>query len=210
MSKIDSDIVKPNLYPVDLDELVKVIHTSYSVIHQNKKVEFKVAVPDQKLSKNIVTDGTKLKEIITNLLNNAFKFTEEGYVLLEYNIDEVQKRIVFNVKDSGIGIPDEFQKNIFKRFSKINAKGISANEGLGLGLAISKAYVEMLGGKISFESQAGVGTVFSFYITLQNDGTTHAEKPEQTKVLVPVDVGNEKIILVAEDDNINFILLEKL
>ena len=210
MSKIDSDIVKPNLYPVDLDELVKVIHTSYSVIHQNKKVEFKVAVPDQKLSKNIVTDGTKLKEIITNLLNNAFKFTEEGYVLLEYNIDEAQKRIVFNVKDSGIGIPDEFQKNIFKRFSKINAKGISANEGLGLGLAISKAYVEMLGGKISFESQTGVGTVFSFYITLQYDGTTHAEKPEQTKVIVPVDVGNEKIILVAEDDNINFILLEKL
>ena len=98
------------------------------VFVKNKKVEFKVAVPDQKLSKNIVTDGTKLTEIITNLLNNAFKFTEEGYVLLEYNIDEAQKRIVFNVKDSGIGIPDEFQKNIFKRFSKINAKGISANE----------------------------------------------------------------------------------
>jgi len=209
MSKIDSNIVKPNIYPVDLEELVKTIHTSYSIIHKNNKVEFKVISPDNKPSKNILTDGTKLQEIITNLLNNAFKFTEEGYVLLEYNIDEPDKRIVFRVKDSGIGIPDEFQKSVFKRFSKINAKGISANEGLGLGLAISKAYVEMLGGKIRFESQSGVGTTFTVYIPLQYDETENTDKPA-AKVTVPVNVGNEKIILVAEDDNINFILLEKL
>lgn len=210
MSKIDSNIVKPNIYPVDLDELVKMIYASYTVIHQNKKVEFKVSTPDKQPSKNILTDGTKLKEVITNLLNNAFKFTDEGYVLLEYNIDETQKRIVFTVKDSGIGIPEEFQQSIFKRFSKINAKGISANEGLGLGLAISKAYVEMLGGKISFESQLGVGTIFTFYIDLEYDGTKRVDLTEKVTVTVPVDVGNEKLILVAEDDNINFILLEKL
>lgn len=210
MSKIDSNIVKPNSYAVDLDELVNIIYASYHVIHQNKKVEFKLTAPEEKLSKNILTDGTKLKEVITNLLNNAFKFTEEGYVLLEYSIDEPQKRIVFTVKDSGIGIPDEFQNNIFKRFSKINAKGISANEGLGLGLAISKAYVEMLGGEINFESQTGVGTMFTFYIDLKYDETNDVDSTKAAKVTVPIDFGNEKIILVAEDDNINFILLEKL
>lgn len=210
MSKIDSNIVKPNIYAVDLDELVQSTFNSCKGILHNEAVDFKLIAPEKPARKKILTDGTKLREVIANLINNAFKFTEEGFVTLEYAVDEVDNKIVFTVKDSGIGIPEEFQNSIFKRFSKINAKGISANEGLGLGLAISKAYVTMLGGEIDFKSQLGIGTTFTFSILLHYDESDDVEVSEESKITVPIDMGNEKIILVAEDDNINFILIEKL
>lgn len=210
MSKIDSNIVKPNIYAVDLDELVQITFNSCKGILHNEAVDFTLIAPEKPARKKILTDGTKLGEVITNLISNAFKFTEEGYVTLEYAVDEAYNKIVFIVKDSGIGIPEEFQKNIFKRFSKINAKGISANEGLGLGLAISKAYVTMLGGEIDFSSQVGIGTTFTFSILLHYDESEEMVVLEEPKIAVPINMGNEKIILVAEDDNINFLLLEKL
>jgi signal transduction histidine kinase/CheY-like chemotaxis protein len=210
MSKIDSNIVKPNIYAVDLDELVQITFNSCKGILHNEAVDFKLIAPEKPARKKILTDGTKLREVIANLINNAFKFTEEGFVTLEYAVDEVDNKIVFIVRDSGIGIPEEFQSSVFKRFSKINAKGISANEGLGLGLAISKAYVAMLGGEIDFKSQLGIGTTFTFSVLLQYDESEAAIVSDEPKVTVPIDVGNEKIILVAEDDNINFILVEKL
>ena len=210
MSKIDSNIVKPNSYAVDLDELVQITFDSCKGILHNEAIDFKLIAPEKPTLKKIQTDGTKLREVITNLISNAFKFTEEGFVTLEYAVDEEHNKIVFSVKDSGIGIPEEFQNSVFKRFSKINAKGISANEGLGLGLAISKAYVTMLGGEIDFKSQVGIGTTFTFSILLQYDESDEVEVSEESKITVPIDMGNEKIILVAEDDNINFILIEKL
>ncbi|WP_131473117.1 response regulator [Flavobacterium cauense] len=210
MSKIDSNIVKPNIYAVDLDELVQSTFNSCKGILHNEAVDFKLITPEKPARKKILTDGTKLREVIANLINNAFKFTEEGSVTLEYAVNEVDNKIVFTVKDSGIGIPEEFQSSVFKRFSKINAKGISANEGLGLGLAISKAYVAMLGGEIDFKSQLGIGTTFTFSILLHYDESDDVEVSEESKITVPIDMGSEKIILVAEDDNINFILIEKL
>ena len=140
-------------------------------------------------------------------MQNALKFTEEGFVILDYEIDEINKRIVFSVKDSGIGIPDDFKEKIFKRFNKIGSTTISANEGLGLGLAISKAYVEMLGGSISLISQLGVGSTFTFTIPLDYD-TKSITTIENTAVIY--DLGKEELILVAEDDNVNFILIEKI
>lgn len=210
MSKIDSNIVKPNSYAVDLDELVQITFDSCKGILHNEAIDFKLIAPEKPTLKKIQTDGTKLREVITNLISNAFKFTEEGFVTLEYAVDEEHNKIVFSVKDSGIGIPEEFQNSVFKRFSKINAKGISANEGLGLGLAISKAYVTMLGGEIDFKSQVGIGTTFTFSILLHYDESEDIGVSEESKITVPIDMGNEKIILVAEDDNINFILIEKL
>lgn len=210
MSKIDSQLIKPNLQPFDLDELVQQIFTSYEKLYSNDKVEFKLVKPQHSLKIDIISDKTKLGEVITNLLNNAYKFTNEGFVILEYAIDEINSTINFSVKDSGIGIPKAFQENIFKRFSKINSNGISANEGLGLGLAISKAYVDMLSGKISFTSQEGVGSNFFVTIPLNFAQENNSIEIIDSPLKVPINLGNEKIILVAEDDNINFLLIENI
>ena len=209
MSKIDSNIIKPNLTAVDLNKVLDDIEESYKVIQQNSKIEFKFS--RENLNKKIITDKTKLTEIIVNLLNNAFKFTNEGFVIFDCKIKESKNEICFTVKDSGIGIPDELQKNVFKRFSKLSSTGISANEGLGLGLAITKAYIEMLKGKISFKSQVNVGTTFNFSIPLQylNEELEVSSKASEKQPL-PKDLGKEKLILIAEDDNINFLLIEKI
>lgn len=210
MSKIDSQLIKPNFQAFDLEELIEQIVKTYKNLYTSEKVEFKFIESRIKPSKPIVSDKVKLGEIITNLLNNAYKFTNEGFVIFDYSIDEKKKLITFSVKDSGIGIPNNFQKNIFKRFSKINIKGISANEGLGLGLAISKAYVDMLDGQISFTSQEGVGTTFIVTIPLQYSEQEVISTKDSFEIKLPIDLGEEEIVLVAEDDNINYLLIERV
>ena len=209
MSKIDSDLIQPNYRNVNLDNVLNAAFESASFSNKNPNVVVKLQEPNEKVKTNIVTDVVKLNQIIINLLNNALKFTEEGFVILDYEVDNANKLIVFHVKDSGIGMPDDFKDKIFKRFNKINAKNISANEGLGLGLAISKSYVEMLGGTISVDTKEGLGSTFTFTIPLK-----YAEKDsvevEKLNQIVNFYLGNEEVILVAEDDNINFKLIEKL
>lgn len=209
MSKIDSKLVKPNLQSFDLHDLVHTIFKPYETLYTNSDVEFKLISPEIN-DKLIISDKTKLSEIITNLLNNSHKFTEKGYVIFEYEFDEKENKIKFSVKDSGIGIKKEFQENIFKRFSKVNSQGISGNEGLGLGLAISKAYVEMLDGDIYFESKEGIGTTFYFSIPLVYDDSKKEFKESIFEIKEPINLGEEEIILVVEDDNINYLLIEKI
>lgn len=210
MSKIDSQLIKPNLQPFDLDEFIQQIFLSYEKLYSNEKVAFKLVKTEKSIKKQIISDKVKLGEVVTNLLNNSYKFTEEGFVILDYEVDEKSNKINFSVKDSGIGIPKAFQENIFKRFSKINAKGISANEGLGLGLAISKAYVDMLGGKINFTSQEGVGSTFFVSIPLNYANENETKKEIVPEIKVTTNLGKEEVILVAEDDNINFLLIENI
>lgn len=209
MSKIDTNLIKPNYCNVNLVNLLNTVFESAVFSNKNDNVIVKLQEPDEKIKGNIITDIVKLNQIIVNLLNNALKFTDEGFVILDYEVDEAKKLIIFHVRDSGIGMPDEFKNKIFKRFNKINAKKISANEGLGLGLAISKSYVEMLGGTISVETKEGLGSTFTFTIPLK-----YAEKDtdevEKVHHIVNFNLGNEEVVLVAEDDNINFKLIEKL
>lgn len=207
MSKIEINSIQANISSVDIKTTVKTVFDSLAVTNKNPKIDIKLIESEIPLKYKVKTDAVKLSEILANLLQNALKFTEEGFVLLDYDIDEINKRIVFSVKDSGIGIPDDFKEKIFKRFNKIGSTTISANEGLGLGLAIAKAYVEMLGGTISLISQLGIGSTFTFTIPLDYD-TKSSMSDENTTIVY--DLGKEEIILVAEDDNINFSLIEKI
>lgn len=209
MSKIDSDIIQPNYSSVDLGNLLQSVFESATFSNKNPLVSVKLQEPTEKLKGNIITDVVKLNQILINLLNNALKFTDEGFVIFDYEINHAKNQLVFEVKDSGIGMPDEFKDKIFKRFNKINAKKISANEGLGLGLAISKSYVEMLGGEISVETKEGLGSTFTFTIPL-NYAENEDVFTEKINQIVNYRLGNEEVVLVAEDDNINFKLIEKL
>ncbi len=208
MSKIEINSIEPNIYAVNIDTIVQSVFDSIVITNKNPKIEIKLIKPKKELKKDIRTDGVKINQILINLLNNAIKFTDEGYVILDYDVDEIKKEIVFTVKDSGIGIPEEYQEKIFKRFNKIGNTKISANEGLGLGLAIAKAYVKMLGGNITLTSQPGVGSVFSFNIPLHYEDLKRQTILEGSKI--NYSQGEEELILVAEDDNINFALIKKI
>jgi PAS domain S-box-containing protein len=119
----------------------------------------------------IITDKQKLEEILTKLLNNAIKFTDQGKVTISCSCIKGQNgnELEFCVKDTGIGIPQSRIKAIFNRFEQADLQTSRAFEGSGLGLAIAKAYVEMLGGRIWVESEEGVDSQFYFTLPSDND-----------------------------------------
>ena len=110
----------------------------------------------------IVTDSTKLIQILSNLINNATKFTREGRIDFGYTLKD--GNLEFFVKDTGIGIPPEHHEKIFERFFQVDNLISRKFGGTGLGLSICKAYVELLGGKIWVISNPGEGTDFRFTI----------------------------------------------
>ena len=205
MSKIDSDLIEPKYSSIDLKNMIQATFESIKVtVPSYKNIDFKLITPKGTTTQNVVTDVVKLNQVITNLLTNAIKFTEEGFIVLDYEFDLKKNQIHFTVKDSGKGIPDDLQETIFSRFNKVDFISDQDNKGLGLGLAISKAYIEMLGGTISLKSEVGVGSTFSFSIPLLFDSETVLEAEP---IYENISLGDEEIILVAEDDNINYLLI---
>ncbi|MFO8234455.1 MAG: ATP-binding protein [Bacteroidales bacterium] len=120
----------------------------------------------QRRSKRIIiTDPNKLDQILTNLINNAIKFTDQGTVEFGYSFQNNEIR--FYVSDMGIGIEDNLKEKISERFRQEELTIARKYEGVGLGLSISKAYVEMLGGEIWLESEKNKGTTFYFTIPVE-------------------------------------------
>jgi CheY-like chemotaxis protein len=186
----------------------EIFETINVTIPEGKAIVFSKQPTASLLPSKILSDETKLRQILTNLITNAIKYTQQGFVTFGYAVDEQRSVVEFKVQDSGIGIDENNLRIIFDRFRRIEDDFSVELSGLGLGLAISKAYVEMLGGSISVSSIVGEGSVFSFTIPLKLD-----ETPEPTH---PIDLGNSceynsnRTILIAEDDNINFLLLKKI
>ena len=150
----------------------------------------------------ILTDDTKLTQILTNLLNNSLKFTPKGFIEFGYTLNG--SNINFYVKDTGIGVKPEFQESIFERFRQAETS-ISRNYGgTGLGLSISKSFAEMLKGNITLQSQPGEGSVFTLSIPYV---PVVQELPKKTDF--HVEISDEPLLfLVAEDEDFNFKLLE--
>lgn len=212
MSKIETNQVVPNYSDIDLEKcLIELYNTIKVDIPKSKKIDFYIIENKTCLLFNVKVDEVKLKQIIINLVYNAIKFTDEGYVAFGYEIIEEGdlEFIEFTIKDTGIGISKANQKTIFDRFKRVESDLTIEKGGLGLGLAITKAYVEMMGGTISIQSNQNRGTIFTFKIPLKYDKTTKIEV-QKVSVVKFVPPTNVKTILIAEDDNINFLLIKKM
>jgi signal transduction histidine kinase/ActR/RegA family two-component response regulator len=210
MSKIDSNQIKPNYVTTNLESCIsELFETIRITIPKTKKIDFKLIETKKPVTYNIVTDEVKLKQVLVNLVNNAIKFTEKGYVAFGYEVDEKNEKIVFKIKDTGMGIDEDNHKHIFDRFKRVESDVSIKVGGLGLGLAISKAYVEMMGGTITLESKVEKGSVFSFSIPLKYDKV-------QRIIVQPINTikatkGEEDgTLLIAEDDNLNYLLFQKI
>lgn len=209
MSKIDANQISPNFTEINLESCIDELYKTIKVtIPQNKPLKFKLIKSSVPAAYNIVTDEIKLKQVIINLLTNAIKYTDEGLVRFKYEIDELQNLIHFSIQDTGSGIEEGQHQHVFDRFKRVeNDKSIMVG-GLGLGLSISKAYIEILGGSISLESKIGEGSSFYFSIPLKYaKAEPIVVKPIREKELVK---SENKVILIAEDDNINFLLFQKM
>jgi len=208
MSKIESNQLIPNHEVINLESCINELYETVKITIKNKNIDFKLIKSKISSEFNIITDEIKLKQVIINLLTNAIKFTEKGTVSLGFEIDEKNKLIHFTVKDTGMGIDEDNHKNIFDRFRRVDSDISIKVGGLGLGLAISKAYIDLLKGTISLSSKIGEGSTFYFSIPLVYAITENiVVKQVNNKEVIKTE---KQIILIAEDDNINFLLFQKM
>ncbi|MBW4360859.1 ATP-binding protein [Flavobacterium taihuense] len=209
MSKIDAKQIGPKFKGLNIDKCLKELYSTLKVtIPEDKNIQFYLLENNFKLANDILTDEVKLKQVIVNLLTNAIKFTDNGHVAFGYTICSDKNFLEFRVEDTGIGISKNDLKVIFDRFRRVEDDYSISLSGLGLGLSISKAYVEMLGGNLTVESVYGKGSVFKFKIPLIYDEKAIAVSAIEEHTLRKD--AEAKTILVAEDDNINFLLLKTI
>lgn len=157
----------------------------------------------------IKSDPFRLKQVLTNLLSNAIKFTDKGKIEIGYDLDrrKIDNCIMFFVKDTGIGISPEQQKGIFARFSRTEDNRKKIYRGAGLGLSITKNLIQLLGGKIWFETEVDKGSIFYFTIPYKPIDPKF-EQPVVTLRTSSKHDWNNKTILVAEDEESNFKFLD--
>jgi signal transduction histidine kinase/ActR/RegA family two-component response regulator len=206
ISKIDTGQISYSPTEIDICKLFKELYIEFKIILNDKNIQLLINIPVE-TSISIKTDPVLLKQIFKHLINNAVKYTQEGWIEIAFNILITENIIEFSVKDTGIGIDNKHFNVIFERFRQINSK-FSNLEGLGLGLPIVKAYVEFLGGKIWLNSELNKGTTFSFTIPLNSYNKASIPK---TEIITSnqTDISND-VILIAEDDETNYLYLNEV
>lgn len=167
ISKIEANQI--NLYYdyINMEEFFMMLYASFEIEANNKNIDFKYSIPDTSFPLEFKTDTNRLRQIMTNLLSNAFKFTPNGgRIEFGYQPEPDGMEWLLFVKDNGIGIAKKAQDNVFDRFRQAHDMTHAEYGGTGLGLSISKGIVENLGGKIWLESDLHEGA--KFYFTLPN------------------------------------------
>jgi len=211
ISKIDSNQLKIEKCHVRINEILEQIYNRYEELlllknNSGIRIKFETAFPDPDFT--IVTDPFRLQQIISNLLINAIKFTQFGEIKFGYSI--VNSELLFFVQDQGIGIPEDKKEEIFKRFTKLEDPERMNKSGTGLGLSIAKSLLDLLGGRIWLDPKYADGARFCFTLPLEIGKKKNSDKCDKQ-------VGNlqdfslqDKTILIAEDEMLNYKLLETL
>ena len=205
ISKIESGLMEINMIESNINEQIEYIYAFFKPEIENKGIQFsyKNSLPFEKAI--IKTDREKLFAILTNLVKNAIKYSEKGSI--ELGCDKKGENLEFYVKDSGIGIDSTRLKAIFERFIQADIADKHAYQGAGLGLSISKAYVEMLGGKLWVESEIGIGSTFYFTIPYTTElKETVANTNDNVNGKMEVQVMNLKILIVDDDETSDLLI----
>jgi signal transduction histidine kinase/DNA-binding response OmpR family regulator len=206
-SKIDAGQLTLSPKPFNLVDTTEDVATLMSSRVVEKDIELVVRIAPG-LPAKLIGDPGRIRQILTNLVGNAVKFTEHGHVMVEINWRKVEAvtaadrlAISIDVRDTGMGIPADKQATIFEKFSQVDGSSTRKHEGTGLGLAIATRLVELMGGKIKLESEVGVGSTFSFTVEMDVDGQS-AVPDEAPSALLP-----GRRILVIDDNAINRMIL---
>lgn len=196
ISKIESGQMNIVYSDVDINMIIRDLHQFFlpEALTKGLSLSFELGLPNELCI--LKCDQTKLIQILTNIIKNAIKFTKEGSIIIGYNLKDTN--IEFFVKDSGVGIPENQQDMVFERFRQGSVALSRSYEGAGLGLSISKALIELLGGKIWVESEINKGSVFFFTLPAKN----LVNKDSGIVVNKNMNVlSNYRYILVVEDDS---------
>jgi len=214
LSKIESGTVSLDVGEVRFEEMRQTMERTFRHVAEGKGVNFNIEI-DPRLPGAIQTDAQRLDQVLKNLLSNAFKFTERGYVNLRLepatagwspdnqSLNRAETVLAFSVSDSGIGIPMDKQTTIFEPFLQADGSTSRKYGGTGLGLAISRELARVLGGEIRLESSEGRGSTFTLFLP-QNYSVSPMERAVE-KVMPPVE---EEPPEIAEPEAIEFMLAD--
>lgn len=211
VAKFNDGIIELELKSINLHQLTKEIIFLQGVKAHEKNIELKYIIHEN-VPQFIIGDETRLNQILINLINNAIKFTEKGWVKLEVreiNRDNLNTWIQFTISDSGIGIPVEKQNLIFERFVQAEASTSRKYGGTGLGLSIVKSLIELYHGKISLSSDGVNGTQFTVELPFKISNINLTENPISLEQKDTSVLNNKKVLLV-EDNDFNQILAKNI
>lgn len=210
INKIDSSKAEIEKISFNLKLLLENMQSSLKELASENQNNFIFEI-DSEIPEYIIGDPTKLSQILMNLINNALKFTHHGDVKVLTKLDSLQNKtaiIYFEVKDNGIGIPEDKQQAIFDSFSQGSIDINRKYGGTGLGLTIVKKLVQLLGGEISLESKVNEGSTFTFELPFKETKKPH--KIDKKNNIIDYVTFIDKKILVVEDNKINQMITKKM
>tara|TARA_B110000091_G_C13800761_1_gene470122 strand:- start:1517 stop:2593 length:1077 start_codon:yes stop_codon:yes gene_type:complete len=205
LSKMDTNHLTLSYETCNLNKLITKLQEEFNLNLKNQK---QMVVVQKGLKNNesyIITDQTRLEQILSNLIENSVKYAPNGNILIGYK--RSGEMIKFYVKDEGEGIEEKDHESIFGRFKQIENQYSRTNTSTGLGLSIVKELTELMKGKVWVESIKGRGAVFYFTIPYQR---ANRRMDYIKKEIISIKMDTKEVILIAEDEIINFLYLEAL
>jgi len=206
-SKIESGKLRLENIPFNLRETLTKLIYPFEKLAYEKKIEliFKL---DSQIKTQVIGDPFRLTQVLNNFLSNAFKFTEQGKI--ELNIQLQQDWLVFCVTDTGIGIPEDKQSRLFKDFSQVDTSTSRKYGGTGLGLVITQRIIELMGGEVGFESQEGMGSRFFMQIPYRPVENKKLHNSEHSPENSHHQTNKPLRLLLVDDNQVNRLVGQKL
>ncbi|MBF0100446.1 MAG: response regulator [Desulfobacterales bacterium] len=200
LSKIEAGRIALNPNTVDLHYLFKDIQIIFKERTQSKKLQFIFEMQDN-VPRYVVIDESKLRQVFINLIGNAVKFTDEGGIAVRIRSDKTDADKIYlmvEIQDSGPGVSEQEMSKLFKHFEQTSV-GVKKGSGTGLGLALSREFIRLMGGDIRVESEVGKGSLFAFHVEIQ-EGQCAPIEEQSAKRVVGIGKGQDAYRILVVDD----------
>ena len=208
-NKIDADKMDIHLTQINLKQLLENAVLPFHNRLEEKKIDWKLTL-DRKINETVMADDIRLTQVINNLISNALKFTDKGYIRFGAKCTAENAEVMeveFSVEDTGIGITQENQKKIFESFEQVYTESTRKYGGTGLGLTISQRLLKLMNSQLKVSSEEGVGSKFFFTVSFRKSSGQEVEK--KTTKIDNADLAGLRV-LIAEDNLINMIIATKM
>ena len=179
-TQIEAGKIAVDKIPFSLTDIINEVSSSIQSVYSQKSIDLIIDI-DERLDQRIIGDPFRLRQILSNIIGNAFKFTEDGFIKIESKINSDSDTITILIADSGIGIDDKSQLLVFEEFTQADEKIEKKYGGTGLGLTISKKMIEILGGKLNLKSELGEGSTFIIELPLLFDDNNNDKENNSTE-----------------------------
>ncbi|KDN55125.1 hybrid sensor histidine kinase/response regulator [Flavobacterium seoulense] len=198
-SQIEAGKINLEKNPFSLAETIKEVARNIQSVYPQKDIDLQIAI-DKKLHQPIIGDAFRLKQVLINIIGNAYKFTAEGYIKITATANSHENKAYITIEDSGIGIEEESQDLVFEEFAQANENIEKNYGGTGLGLAISKKIITLLGGELYLKNSSKNGSCFEIILTTTFDENTEIEQAV-ANIYIP-SLQNKTIIVVDDDPDL--------